>query len=246
VNSTEAAKRVEIQWSTYAEYYDQMCEANPSYADMIDLVMSKVAIHMGRINPSILDVGAGTGNLLTTLTSVVPRAECIHLDINPSMNARARKKYEESGANVSIVQESALEVDFPAHTFDFILSTNAIYAIEPHAVLLAKLRKWIKTDGVLILVDFGRPQKVNDWFWYMLRENVRHRGLVPTFRLFSGNWEVAKQNRRTTAAQDQGNYWVHSTQEFAKALQQSGFFVEEIGSCYRGYSDIAVCKKIPR
>ena len=243
--STEESSDTEVQWDTYAIYYDELCSNNPAYQDMIKLVVDRVILLLESPSPAIIDVGAGTGTLLNRLLKVLPSASCIHLDNDRGMNVRAEQKYNADSQNVVVMERSALEVEIEENQFDLILSTNAIYAIEPHAVLLNRFRTWLKPDGHLVLVDFGRPQNVNDWVWYLFKESFKSNGLVSTVKFFNDNWEAARQNKRTQAAQEQGNYWVHDTKEFGSALEEAGFYVEELGSCYRDYSDIAVCRLIP-
>ena len=78
---------------------------------------------------------------------------------------------------------------------------------------------------------------------YIARNLIREKGFGQTLRIFRENWEAAKQNRRTTEAQKDGNYWVHNNSEFRATLERIGFKVEENAECYRGYSDLAVCTK---
>ena len=242
---TNEIARTEVQWDTYAVYYDELCSKNPAYHQMIALVVDRVLSLSESSTPTIIDVGAGTGTLLNRILEMIPSASCTHLDNDRAMNVRAKEKYRGDNQKVIILEDSALDVEIEENQFDLILSTNAMYAIEPHTVLLDRFHKWLKPHGHLVLVDFGRPQNVNDWVWYLFKESFKSSGLVSTIKFFNENWEAARQNKRTQEAQEQGNYWVHDTEEFGDALEDAGFYVEELASCYRDYSDIAVCKLIP-
>ncbi|MGI9328723.1 MAG: class I SAM-dependent methyltransferase [Pseudomonadales bacterium] len=237
--------QVEIQWSVYAEHYDAMCSVNPSYESMLTLVLDKVLQLKLPDNARILDVGAGTGNLLLRIARELPDSEIVHLDMDNGMNRWAKKKYDETGiSNISIAETQFLSWLPGDQKFDLILSTNALYAIHPHEDALAKLNSLLKKEGNMVLVDFGRKQNTNDWLWYIAKSSIKSNGIKSTAKIFKENWEAARQNRRTTAAQENGYYWLHNTQEFASELIGAGFEVYELERCYRGYSDLAVCKKM--
>lgn len=234
----------EIQWSKYANYYDDMCDYNPSYQEMMELVVSKVQSEKLPDNSKVLDIGAGTGNLIARLALEKPNWVFTHLDYDSGMNRKAEAKYKKRNLNnVSILEQSAEDAVFENESFDLILSTNAIYAIPNYQELLKNTYSWLANSGAFVAVDFGRPQNTNDWVLYVARTSVLQRGIGATIRFFRKNWEAARQNRRTSSAQEEGNYWVHDNEEFEKLLQQVGFQVTYSAECYRGYSDIAVCRK---
>jgi ubiquinone/menaquinone biosynthesis C-methylase UbiE len=239
------AADIEIQWSVYAEYYDAMCSVNPAYGSMIDLVVENFDnLHLPP-NFKAIDIGAGTGNLLARIAPHYPDASFLHLDQDEGMNKWAKKKYLSAGEqNIRLVQADFLNWQEDRGKYEVVMSTNALYAMHPHEEALAKIYGLLKPGGHLLLVDFGRKQNTNDWLFYITRSSLKQNGISKTLRILKDNWEVARQNKRTTAAQEQGNYWLHETSEFKSALSRTGFEVLTVSSCYRGYSDIAVCKKL--
>lgn len=235
----------DIQWSVYANYYDAMCGMNPAYDSMLSMVVECFEQLQLPPNPRVLDVGGGTGNLLLQLAKLHPLANFVHLDIDRGMLDRASEKYRAKGLlNVELVQASFLEWENKSRPFDAIVSTNALYAIQPHEAALKLMHTLLQPTGKLVLVDFGRRQNTNDWLFYVVRNCIKNYGWKRTYRLLVDNWEAARQNRRTTAAQKLGHYWVHSTEEFVAALSEARFEVAHVSSCYRGYSDIAVCRPL--
>lgn len=241
---SESFDDVEIQWSVYAEYYDVMCSINPAYDAMIGMVWEEFKRLSLQQDFKALDVGAGTGNLILSLASDRPDGSFTHLDLDLGMNSWAQSKYKDASLNnVSVVQSDFLSWQVDEGSFDVVMSTNALYAINPHQEALAKIHRVLKTDGKLLLVDFGRKQNTNDWLIYVVRNSLKRFGVRKTMEIVRNNWEIAKQNQRTTAAQNAGQYWVHETSELESALSDSGFSIDSIGTCYRGYSDIAICRK---
>jgi len=234
-----------IQWSIYANHYDAMCNVNPSYDSMLTLVVERFEHLQLPPDAHVLDVGGGTGNLLLRLAKLHPQTSFVHLDMDLGMLGRAREKYQaHSISNVELAHTSFLEWKQKNIAFDVIVSTNALYAIQPHQQALELMHRLLRPEGRLVLVDFGRRQNTNDWLFYVIRNCIANYGWKRTYRLVVDNWEAARQNRRTTAAQRQGHYWLHSTEEFVAALSEAQFEVEHVSSCYRGYSDIAVCRPI--
>ena len=235
----------DIQWSIYANYYDAMCGVNPSYDSMLSMVVERFEHLQLPSNAQVLDVGGGTGNLLLRLAKLHPSASFVHLDIDRGMLDRASAKYEANRiSNIELVQASFLEWEHRANAFDVIVSTNALYAIQPHETALKLMHRLLLPTGRLLLVDFGRRQNTNDWLFYLIKNCIASYGWKRTYRLVVDNWEAARQNRRTTAAQTLGHYWLHSTEEFVAALSEAQFEVSHVSSCYRGYSDIAVCRPL--
>ncbi len=234
-----------IDWTKYAKHYDQMCNHNPSYWEMINSVLTAIGTLNLPESSRILDIGAGTGNLLFSLAKERNDLSLFHLDFDRGMNELASAKYNSLGQKntVEIVACAVEEANFPDNHFDVITTTNALYATSEPQKVLSTAYDWIKPGGQLVIVDFGRPQNVNDWAWYMAKTSLVTQGIAPTIKLFRENWEVARQNKITAEAQDSGNYWLHNTSEFKIALEKSGFIVNKLDQCYRGYSDIAVCSK---
>ncbi|MEM1433582.1 MAG: class I SAM-dependent methyltransferase [Pseudomonadota bacterium] len=234
-----------IEWSLYAEHYDAMCSANPSYQEMISLVETAVGKLDLPAYPRILDIGAGTGNLLYRLCRSMPTAKFVHLDQDPVMVQGAVEKYKEAGLEkrIEVVAADFLDYKVAEGSFDLILSTNAIYAMHPHEEVLDKVFRMLKEGSHFCVVDFGRKQNTADWALYLAISNLKTQGVQKTVKIFMENWEVARQNRKTTTAQEDGEYWLHSDADFVRALKEAGFVVQHSQPCYRNYSDFAMCLK---
>jgi ubiquinone/menaquinone biosynthesis C-methylase UbiE len=232
----------EMDWDAYAKHYDEMCELNPAYRENIELLLKRLPEWDLPEAASICDVGAGTGNYIAALAGFLPLASFTHLDFDGRMIQTAKTKHElKRIANVSYVQGRAQDVDFPAQSFDLIICVNALYAISPQRDMLARMRGWLKPNGRLFIIDFGRRQKTLDWTIYVFVEAVKSFRLVRYLRALVSAREVLKQNRQTTKGQESGRYWLHSTKEFEASLMDCGFNVQEAFPCYRGYCDCAIC-----
>jgi len=244
-NAFESSKVAddEMNWDAYAEHYDVMCELNPSYQENIDKLVQHLQTWDISDQPTILDLGAGTGNYILALAKQIKKASFVHVDFDKKMNELAQRKYDLHGIPVEVRNQYVQDVTFGESSFDVIICINALYAISPQTEVLQKVHSWLKPDGRFFVIDFGRKQNILDWTFYVFRESMKRHRLARYIKVLKDNRELIKQNRQTTKGQDTGRYWLHSTAEFRDTLKSCGFVVDEVFPCYRGYSDLAVCRK---
>lgn len=234
----------EMNWDAYAEHYDQMCEFNPSYQANIVKLLGYLSRWSLPSNATICDLGAGTGNYVAAMARILPNAHYIHVDFDIKMNIFANQKYQSQNIkSVRLLTEYAQQTNFPDSSLDLVVCVNALYAISPQKQILKNVYSWLKPNGRFFVIDFGRKQKTIDWAIYLFREAMKSHRAGEYVKAFIEGREVFKQNRRSSKGQESGRYWLHSTSEFGNTLVDCGFQVEEIYPCYRGYADLAVCKK---
>ena len=237
----------EMDWEAYAEHYDEMCDLNPSYQHNINVLMRYLQSWNLPTNAKICDLGAGTGNYIRAISRFLPNSTFTHVDFDSKMNELAHRKYESANVNsVTIIEEYAQHIEFEPNHFDLVLCVNALYAISPQKQVLEHIRSWLKDDGKFFVIDFGRKQKTFDWTIYLLLESIKNHRVARYVKALIEAREVIKQNRRSSRGQASGRYWTHTTSEFANTLVESGFVVEEVFPCYRGYADLAICRKPSR
>ena len=160
------------------------------------------------------------------------------------MNEIALSKYETLNLqNVRVIEEPVQRAEFAAGSFDLVICVNALYAMNPQELILAKLRGWIDPSGFLYVIDLGRRMDSWDWGRHFFKEAYKQKRLLSYLTdAVSRGREVLRQNNMTRIAQETGQYWIHETDEFREALISAGFKIQEIEPCYRGYADRAVCK----
>lgn len=234
-----------IDWDAYATQYDLMAKYNPSYHENIEILRGGLDEWGISDQAQICDLGAGTGNYISALFRSRPQGSFTHVDFDSVMNEIAREKYRNVGlTDVSIHENYLQRADFPDESFDLIICVNALYAMSPREAILGKIRKWLKPDGVFFVIDFGRRFRMIDWGWYFISSMIKNHGVVECARFLISCAEIYRQNSRGSKNQQEGAYWLHSTNEFGKALSDAGFVVEDLRPCYRDYCDLAVCRKI--
>ncbi len=246
LSSTEAIQRPDqrgIDWSTYAEVYDAIPDLIAEYRENLELVRSFLEPTFSGKSPRILDAGAGTGNYICNIAKYLPAASFWHVDASAAMTQRARAKYQEKDIPVTVVEKPIQDTEFDPDYFDAIVCVNALYAMAPQAETLDKFRKWLSPDGLLCVIDFGRTQKVSDWFAGFVSNALRGKVSGTALRTaVSKGPGIVAQGIKGRKSQTEGNYWRHSTSEFTSTLEQSGFSILQSGTCYRTYCDFAFAK----
>jgi ubiquinone/menaquinone biosynthesis C-methylase UbiE len=233
-----------LDYNKYAPQFDRMCAITPAYQEIIDLLLESLPLFKLDPRSSICDLGAGTGNFTLALADSFPEASYTHLDMDEKMNAYARHKYEQVGlSNVRIVEEQIQRAQFEAQSFDLVVCVNALNTAPPQLQVLSMIHKWLKPGGHLFLIDFGREQRVVDWTWYIVKHLYRTQGVGQVLKSFWENREAIRQNRRARLDQKDGLMWTHSTEELGRVVEEAGFRVSKLQSCYRDYSDLVIAEK---
>ncbi|KAL9086711.1 MAG: hypothetical protein Q9165_007030, partial [Trypethelium subeluteriae] len=141
----------------------------------------------------ILELGAGTGgttkSLLEELNKLGPKYKFSYTftDISSSLVAAAKKKF----AKWAFMDYTVLDIEKDPDTqslgaYDLILSTNCIHATTDLVQSTANIRKMLRPDGVLCLVELTR-----NLFWFDL-----------VFGLLEGWWRF-KDSRKHALASEQ-------------------------------------------
>lgn len=243
----EKQKNDDIDWGAYATQYDLMCTHNDSYDENITQLLSYIKTLDLPENCNIADIGAGTGNFICKLGSVLPVAHFTHIDANREMNQIALEKYSRSGLeNVQIIESDLRQLSLNNPEFDLIICINALYAMPPQELILTKFRHWLSPTGKLYVIDLGRKMNSVDWGLHFLQQSIKQKRLLDYLRSFLKGREVIRQNQNVTVAQESGQYWMHDTETFGEKLESAGFKVETLEQCYRGYADLAICSVDPQ
>ena len=233
-----------VRWDEYAEAYDTMCSANPAYQENLSIFRSWINRLSLPEEPTICDLGAGTGNYSLEAAMAFPAANVIHLDSDPVMNRTALRKYKSSGVgNISFMPGNVLNAALGTSSIDLIICVNALYTFDNVKSVLSRCIEWLKPGGHIFLIDLGRPMDVRDWSEYIIGSNLKRQGLVATMRAFLRGRKAIGQNRLIRHQQDQGRYWLHTPEEFARTLESAGLSVQRLETCYRGVCDLAICSR---
>ena len=168
-------------------------------------VLAQAAVAEG---DDVLDVGCGTGTLAVAAKQATPRARLTGLDADPAILARARRKAEAAGAEISFDQGMANALPYGDDSFDVAVSTLFFHHLpdEVKHETAAELTRVLRPGGRLVVGDFGRPHdplmraavltvQVFDGF---PRTSLNIRGGLPDVLAGAGFERVAVADRMRT------------------------------------------------
>jgi predicted methyltransferase len=124
----------------------------------VDAIFAEMGIRPGAI---VADVGAGDGFFTSRLARAVgTNGRVFAVDIDDAAMDRLRKRLQEDGIeNVTIVKGTTDDPKLPERTLDAALIVNAYHEMEQHQSILAGLRRALKPDGRLVIVEPVTPSR---------------------------------------------------------------------------------------
>ncbi len=113
-------------------------------------------------NHRVLDLGCGTATLTLLIKQLHPHAEVVGLDGDAKALRIAQNKIAKTGVQITLVQGLSYEMDFPAASFDRVLSSLVFHHLtsENKRRTLAEVFRILKPGGELHVADWGKPQNV--------------------------------------------------------------------------------------
>ena len=104
----------------------------------------------------VLEIGGGTGFNLPHYPDSVD--ELIVTEPSTGMLDRAKRRAGELGRPVELVQASAEELPLPDDSFDTVVSTLVLCAVDDQARSLAEIKRVLKPDGALLFIEHVRAE----------------------------------------------------------------------------------------
>lgn len=173
-------------YNTVSKDYNKFIHrAVPRYPEMLWAIFHYVPKDL---EPKrILELGCGTGNLSELIVKTYPKAETVLVDISEDILSQCKNRLG-SNDRVEYCQADFNELDFPADSFDLIVSSIAIHHLKhpEKELLFKKAFSWLTNGGVLTYGDqfAGETKEIYD----------KHMNLWHQFVLESGcaedEWEM--------------------------------------------------------
>jgi ubiquinone/menaquinone biosynthesis C-methylase UbiE len=107
----------------------------------------------------VLEIGAGTGTLVTMAKRLYSNVEVIGLDPDPKALARARRKAARARLSIQFDQGFADQLPYPECSFDRVFSSFMFHHL-PEAErgqMLKEVRRVLKPGGEIHMLDFDGP-----------------------------------------------------------------------------------------
>jgi ubiquinone/menaquinone biosynthesis C-methylase UbiE len=147
IKSNNSAKVIK-EYSSQAKEYDKRWQyyVSESIRHTLDFIELKPG-------SSLLDIGCGTGTLLSELSSQVPDAKLYGVDLSADMLAIADKKLPTS-VELKLGQSDAL--NYRENKFDIIVSTSSIHAWPNRDLSMQNIARCLKPGGKLVVTDLCR------------------------------------------------------------------------------------------
>ena len=150
----------------------EMDHPNRKLVEQSPRLVASLGIRPGEV---VADIGTGVGYLLPYLAEAVgPHGRVIAEDIYEDFLSKAQEKIRANGwTNVITVRGTAKNPKLPFGGVDLALILDTYHHIDYPAEMLGHIRKALKPDGRLILVDFYRSRKHPGTTDKKLKEHIR-------------------------------------------------------------------------
>lgn len=201
----ELFSSVEQFYNVVSKDYNKFVHrAVPRYPEMLWVIFQYVPKDL---KPKrILELGCGTGNLSELIVKTYPKAEKILVDISEEVISQCKSRLENND-RIEYCQADINELDFPAESFDLIVSSITIHHLKHHEkeLLFRKVFSWLTNEGVFTYGDqfAGETKEIYD----------NHINLWHQFVLSSGctedEWELWMKH------QDEHDYHATVTDQVA-------------------------------
>jgi ubiquinone/menaquinone biosynthesis C-methylase UbiE len=217
-------------WRRYARTYDAL-EGLVGYREMLDAVVELVGDVQGKC---VVEVGCGTGNVLTRLLERRP-ATLTGVDASPDMLAPARGKLARSETDLTVglvIADAVVGLSaLPARSVDVLVVSNVLYALPDRSSFWDQVARVLVPGGRLVISNPDRPG-----FLPVIRQQWRERGPrgFADLRLL----EVFVLNVVIDLVAKTGRYEFLSWENLATEAAESGLPVAALhGRCYGGTED---------
>ena len=166
-------------FGSMSESYDSLIHrAVPRYDEMI----ARLVDYLPRDARRVLELGSGTGNLSLRLAESLPRSALTLVDGSEEMIDLVRSRLEDASPSSSRRVEYTVarfeELDFPAESFDLVISSISLHHVEDKAGLYERIRSLISKRGRFCFADQirGEPESNHALNWERWLDFCREPG----------------------------------------------------------------------
>lgn len=208
-------------WNEYFRLYDVLNKVYP-YQDLLRSVMAEMNLKQGK---TVLDAGAGTGNLAVLIAQT--GAEVVGLDSSEVGLGILKKKLPKSKA---ILQNLKNPIPLPDESFDYVCCINTLFATdsEHRESICKEFYRLLKPGGKVIMTNLSVGYKPIRIYIAHMAEEVKRFGLWraiinmihlvrPTIKMFYYSQKMRKESGSSSGLR----FFAPGEQE--SLLKNSGF-----------------------
>lgn len=196
----------------------------------------------------VLDLGCGPGESAFGIAERVPGLRVTGLDYSDTMIriARARRRFDPSGARVELTRGDAMALPFPDATFDAVTGHSFLYLVPDAARVLAEARRVLKPGRRCVFLepaDTGRhplllPKAIRAQAW----RNPRFVSAMALWRLVSRRYGRFDEARFGTSFEGAGLRLL----EVRRTLEGLGLFGIGVRPGIRSLADVDWTRWTPK
>jgi ubiquinone/menaquinone biosynthesis C-methylase UbiE len=159
--SSDYTDKMNKEYNWMAKGYDVFMIIFPLWKKWIKEVIPHIK------GVKILEVSFGNGYLMTQYAS--DKYEIYGIDYNEKMLEIATIKMKKANKIARLSQGNVENLPFPDNTFDTVINTMAFTGYPNGDKAMSELKRVLKKEGSLLLVDFDYPNNRNRFGYMMVR-----------------------------------------------------------------------------
>ncbi len=176
--ASDYTERMNKEYNWMAKGYDTFMTIFPLWKKWIKMVIPHI------VGKKILEVSFGNGYLMTEYAS--DKYELYGVDYNEKMLEIATNKMGETKIIAHLSQGDVEKLPFSDNTFDTVINTMAFTGYRNGEKAMSELKRVLKKEGRLLLVDFDYPKNRNIFgylivkLWEKCGDIIKDIGLLLT------------------------------------------------------------------
>jgi len=139
-------------YTSFAKAYDLLVKWLPLWRNWLDYVLPHIQ------GPRVLEVSFGTGYLLTQYAD---RFQVYGIDYNSAMAKTAKHNLSQINLKVELQQADVYALPYATGSFDTLINTMAFSGYSDGKRALSEMKRVLKPDGRLVLIDINYPKDRN-------------------------------------------------------------------------------------
>ncbi|MGD2217039.1 MAG: class I SAM-dependent methyltransferase [Gemmatimonadales bacterium] len=136
------------------DYSAKIRQLVPKYDEMVECIVQLLRLRAPR---SVLDIGAGIGNVTARVVESIPEARVTALEASDEMFREAQANLEPAADRVRLVHQDIVDFE-PRERYDAVFTNLVLHNIAPHdrRRVLEKLYDWLEPGGTFVWGEYIR------------------------------------------------------------------------------------------